>query len=91
MSSSDLLSADGSPALTKEGSDDRDSLSGALFSSASCRRFRVWPVATGSVDGALALSRHRKQGDVQQAGVKLALEMPRQLASELLTSSPTRR
>ncbi len=36
------------------------------------------------LDEALALSGHRKQGDVQQAGVKLALEMPHQRASKLL-------
>ena len=36
------------------------------------------------LDEALALSGHRKQGDVQQAGVQLALEMPHQRASKLL-------
>ena len=36
------------------------------------------------LDEALALSRHRKQGDVQQAGVQLPLEMPHQCASTLL-------
>ena len=36
------------------------------------------------LDEALALSRSRKQWDVQQAGVELALEMPHQRASKML-------